>query len=198
MQNLLSTLSNSSYDLSSCLSNRSNRGQCSLDMNTRKFKCQCDSDFVGLSCQTDSRPCSSYPCLNNATCSNVNSTEFVCNCQRYYFGKYCENRVDLCRNMSCLNKGHCSINGNVAVCKCTIGYYGNECELEETSVKIVKSVQTLSITIAFLCIGFTILIVVSNDFWNFYLPRQRKKKVNFRKIKHYDSKQRRNRSQLKI
>ena len=181
MQQLILILATSSYDLSSCLVNCSNNGICLFDTYTQKYLCRCLTNFVGPSCQTDTRACSSYPCLNNATCLNYpvngSSSTFKCVCDTNYFGTYCENKVDLCENRKCSNKGYCFINSTDSpYCKCFIGYSGNQCDIELTSAKIVYRAQISSILICVVCIALTVLTVVLNDACNIWINNKENKK----------------------
>jgi hypothetical protein len=184
----MNILSNSQYDLSACLKNCSNNGICLLNITNQKYSCQCFNNFNGISCQFDSRSCSYYPCLNNGTClnSNLNSTEFVCQCKLNYYGVFCENKIDLCQNQTCSNNGYCFINNTQPICKCFNGYNGDKCELENVSVKILRVVRISSFLICGLTIGFTIFLVVSNDIWNFFMIKKKKKqKVYSKNIKRF-------------
>ena len=171
-------------DLSACLSNCSNQGICILDSLMNTYICQCNQYRNGLSCQSDTRPCSSGPCLNNGTCLNLNlnSTEFECQCKLNYYGVFCENKIDLCQNQTCSNNGYCFINNTQPICKCLNGYNGDTCELEKVSVKILRVVRTSSILICGSTIGFTIFLVVSNDIWNFFLIKKKKKQKVYSKV----------------
>ena len=115
--------------------------------------------------------------MNNGTCmnSNINETElFKCECQSNYFGVYCEHEIDLCQNKTCSDHGYCAFYDSVPVCKCFTGYNGIYCEQEEASTKLVHRVQLTSILICAICIGSTILIVISSDIWNLFISSDKK------------------------
>ena len=105
---------------------------------------------MGRACQTDSRPCSSNPCLNNGTCSNINNdTSFECTCQNpnLFYGIYCENKLDLCLNntdICYMNQGYCVMNDTQPVCKCLMDYYGAKCELMSSSLVVRKAIINVS------------------------------------------------------
>ena len=173
----MNILSNSQYDLSACLKNCSKNGICLFDSAIQKYSCQCFNNFNGISCQFDSRSCSYYPCLNNGTClnSNLNSTDFACQCKFNYYGVFCENKIDLCQNQTCSNNGYCFISETIPICKCFNGFNGDKCEIESVSVKISRGVKIFSILICALTMGFTIFLVVTNDIWNFFVIKKKKK-----------------------
>ena len=98
----ISSLLNSNYDLNGCIVNCSNNGQCKFDFLNNQYICSCFFSYLsGYACQIDTRPCSSNPCLNNATCvnysisSNSNSSSFRCVCDKYHRGTYCESEIDM-------------------------------------------------------------------------------------------------------
>ena len=98
MTQFLAILANQKGDLNSCLPNCSSSGVCSL--RNGLIGCQCFEYFTGSSCKFDTRPCSSSPCLNNATCTNsLNATfaSFECECQQTFYGLNCENQINICK-----------------------------------------------------------------------------------------------------
>ena len=141
------------------------------------YECGCDPYFSGKACQYDSRPCSSGPCLNNGTCVNINNdTSFQCECQQTFFGLNCENQINICQNKTCGGKGYCFNDQNEPKCKCFTGYSGDECETVSTFVKLVRPVVQISTSlICFIVIGTTIVLIISNDVWNYFMARYRKK-----------------------
>ena len=143
------------------------------------YECGCNTYFSGSACQYDSRPCSSGPCLNNGTCTNVqglNSTlSFECECQNTYYGTNCEKQIDVCQNKTCNGKGYCFNRQNEPKCKCFSGYSGDECDLKSTFVKIAQSVQLVMSVICFIVIGTTISIILLNDAWNIFFIGKNKK-----------------------
>ena len=164
--------------------NCSNHGECKIDPDTLELVCQCLSNFAGTSCQTDSKPCSQNRCLNNATCINVNNmTSYQCECEsKLYYGRYCENKVNLCENKTCSGHGYCVVvNGSEPECKCYYGFYGDACDYENLTKKIVKGVQTTSAVIAFIVLALTVFIILSNDGWNLFLERFRRRYRNKKK-----------------
>ena len=190
IQATLQVLSTCTYDVSGCLTNCSNNGQCGLNPKTQQYACQCFSTFVGSACQTDSRPCSSFPCFNRGTCFDLmNETIPIYRCEcnlDMFYGKQCEKTVNMCKNVTCSGHGICkmtSSGGNE--CKCQKGYEGDECDLEEMSLKIVKVAKTSSVTIVCISFGVTIFTIVANDIWNFCLMRKEKRDKKKTIIKHF-------------
>ena len=156
-------LLNSNYDLSGCIVNCSNRGLCKFDLVNNNFICSCNSIYLsGYACQIDTRPCSSNPCLNNATCVdysnsgyynmsriiNANSSSFYCLCDQYYKGTYCESKIDVCLNETCSSNGNCFDLNNKAKCKCFSMYSGDKCESESNELKTVKTIISLASILA--------------------------------------------------
>ncbi len=175
---LLDILTQQTSDISGCLLQCSSQGQCQLNQNTQMYECGCKTYFSGSACQYDSRPCSSGPCLNNGTCTNVqglNSTlSFQCECQNTYYGENCEKQIDICQNKTCNGKGYCFNSQNEPKCKCFSGYSGDECDLTSATVKLVQSVQFTSSLVCFIVIGTTILILILNDLWNCFIRKRNK------------------------
>ena len=171
LQKLLDILE-SNTDVNSCLSNCTNQGVCKLDNQTQKYLCECNPFYTGTKCETDRRPCSLNKCLNNSTCINsLNSTSFTCQCplNGIYYGQYCENVKNLCENVTCSSHGYCiQSQSGLTSCKCYKGYEGDKCDIISNSLKIVQGVQWTSTII---CIGAIILfwiLVICNDFLNFF------------------------------
>ena len=168
-----------------CLTNCSNNGICLLNSTLDKYSCNCSNNFNGESCQFDLRPCSKYPCLNNGTCinKNVNTNEFECKCLTNYYGIYCENKKDLCLNETCSNNGYCFVNdSNLPFCNCFNGYDGHKCDLEGSSVKVLKNVRIISILICAFIFVFVIFLIISNDIWNYCMIKKQTKTFTEKKI----------------
>ena len=157
-----------------------------MDEKNSKYSCKCFIHFIGSSCQTDSRPCSKYPCLNNGTClnTNINETEFECKCKNNFYGLYCENKIDLCQNQTCSNNGRCIMNNSLTTCKCNNGFNGDNCELENESIKILRGIRIVSLLICAITIGLTVFLIIFNDCWN-YLIKSKKRSKKFQSMKIY-------------
>lgn len=143
------SLFNLGYDLSGCLVNCSNNGRCNFDITLNAFYCVCDSIYSsGSACQLDTRPCSSNPCLNNASCfdysnflnnnlSIMTNTTFNCLCDKYHEGLYCESKIDLCKNETCSGNGICQDLNNKPTCKCFSLYLGEKCDQQSSELRAV-------------------------------------------------------------
>ena len=166
--------------MTGCLTNCSQNGDCIFDTTTQTFSCKCLPHFKGSSCQNDERPCSSYPCLNNATCINTNMNNsrlsFTCECQKENYGSYCENKINLCEYKNCSSNGYCRVSDLKAECKCLINYYGENCEYEASQIKMIKNVQTTSLAICFTTICVFCLIIILNDVSNIFIFTTKKTK----------------------
>jgi hypothetical protein len=164
-------------DLSSCLANCSNQGVCVIN-SQQQYICQCNQYRTGVSCQSDTRPCSSGPCLNNGTCSNINNdTSFQCTCQNeLFYGRHCENLINLCLNSTICtqNQGHCQINGTQPMCKCFKGYSGANCETISASLVITQSIISASTIIAIAVLTCFALMVFVFDYTKFCLMKKKK------------------------
>jgi hypothetical protein len=173
---LNNVLTNYTGGLSECLANCSHQGICVLN-SFEQYVCQCNQFRMGASCQTDSRPCSSNPCLNNGTCSNLNnSTSFYCTCQNpdLFYGIYCENKKDLCKNNAekCFkSQGFCIMNETQPLCKCFIDYSGSNCEIMSTSLFVRKSIINVSTLIAILVLVIFIVLLFCFDFTKYFFTK---------------------------
>jgi hypothetical protein len=158
----------SGIDLTNCLVNCSNKGSCSYE--NRTIVCNCLANYTGTSCQKDLRPCSSFPCLNNGTCTdNVTAQTYTCACNsQLYYGDNCENRVNLCANVTCSGAGYCKKVNNQAVCSCNYGFSGANCSIVATKTKITKMVNWAATLIAILFMIFVYLYVLAMDADKFY------------------------------
>lgn len=192
----------SSYtdDLTGCLVNCSNHGLCSVNTQN-KLVCACFGSYVGSSCQADSRPCSTSPCLNNATCvdtydSVTGQYSFTCHCDPFHYGANCQNEVDLCINETCSGNGRCVVNASfVPSCDCFQMFSGEHCELQSQSLKKVKQITSAASIIAILSIVITYAYVLLSDLHTFlttpekFLPHMIKKKAeNLPKTVHIEYK----------
>jgi len=65
------------------------------------YVCNCSNDYIGKNCSEKLVPCSSNPCHNSGTCSNIYSDKpptFSCKCPDEYSGRTCKIYVDPCKN----------------------------------------------------------------------------------------------------
>ena len=170
IQVVLHFLESSQYDLSSCLTSCSNQGGCSFDALAQQYVCSCNSGFVGESCQTDQSPCARAKCLNNGTCLNVNGdTSYECQCSsEVFYGEFCQYKKNLCENRTCSMNGNCLVNHTESHCKCFTGFSGDECQLEETSLKIAKGVKVTATIICIVCLVAFGCIVVCSDVLDYF------------------------------
>jgi hypothetical protein len=156
-----------------------------------KYICQCNQYRSGKACQTDTRPCSSNPCLNNGTCSNLNNndTSFECTCQNsnLFYGIYCENKFDLCQNNTidvCVspNQGYCFMNGSQPMCKCILGYSGVRCEIVSTFLTVRKYIIDSSTILAIIVLICFLLMVLFFDYTRYFMSikpiKKKTKKVS--------------------
>ena len=89
-----------------------------------------------------------------------------------YYGTYCEKKVNLCLNKSCSGHGYCiMVNESTPICKFFKGYQGDMCDQEDSGKNLVKGVQTTSVIIAFIVLGLTIFLILSNDGFNLFIKR---------------------------
>jgi preprotein translocase subunit SecG len=159
----------------------------------QQYICECNQYKTGGACQSDSRPCSSNPCLNNATCLNVinqmNQSKFQCNCSNpnLYYGIFCENKFDLCQNSSvCFNnQGYCVVNDTQPMCKCLMGYSGVNCEILSSALSAKKVITKTTTIIAIVVMGLFILLVIFFDYTKYFLMKNKKSiKKNKTELKH--------------
>ena len=184
-------LLNSNYDLSGCLVNCSNNGQCKFDSLINNFFCSCSSIYLsGYACQIDTRPCSSNPCLNNATCvdySNsanynmssllsTNSSSFYCLCNQYHKGYFCELEIDVCQNETCSSNGNCFASNHMPKCKCFNMYSGDKCEFESSDLKTVKAMISFTTFLAIIIIVLFYCVFVLMDITKYFCKRLHKGK----------------------
>ena len=180
-------LLNSNYDLSGCIVNCSNNGICSYDAGLNNFYCLCAGYYTGQACQFDSRPCSSNPCLNNATCidytnsvsynmtsiiSSSNSSEFYCSCSQYYTGTYCETKIDICQNETCSGNGNCIDKKSIPICECFALYQGDKCEIQSSELKAIKTIVTFTSIIAIITVVSFYCCIVLLDISKYFMKNK--------------------------
>jgi hypothetical protein len=178
------SLLNSNYDLNGCIVNCSNSGQCKFDFLINNFFCSCNSIYLsGYACQIDLRPCSSNPCLNNATCvdfsnsGSYSSSLFSCVCDEYYEGFYCESKIDVCQNETCSSHGYCLDVNNKAKCACSSMYWGERCEMESNELKTAKEIISIASILAVVIIILFYIFIFLLDVAKFCCERKAKKRI---------------------
>ena len=164
---VLALLSSSTSNINGCLSNCSSAGFCKQNPTTYQYECNCVGYYAGSDCSSDIRPCSSSPCLNNATCddftsnSNLTSTEYVCNCLPNYYGSQCEYKLNLCINQTCSGNGLCIDLGSNTSCKCKMYFSGDFCEIESNELKTLKQIISMTTIIAYIVFAlFTVMVLL--------------------------------------
>jgi len=179
------TSSASGSGLTSCLLSCSNKGKCRQDSSTGKLYCACDeSYFTGDSCQYDIRPCSSSPCLNGASCSNIfdtNSSLFECNCRSAFYGTNCQNIKDLCENLTCIKgQGTCRIDyGNSdpsSSCMCLKGYLGEDCSQISTSLQVHNAIVSVTTILTILIISLFWAFILFMDYLKYFVIKNKRAK----------------------
>ena len=160
-------LSNADQDMTGCLLNCSLNGVCRVDSVTLKYRCECNEYFVGASCSIDTRPCSSFPCMNNGKCLQTTETNVTYTCQcddtRVYTGQRCEIKVNVCLNETCSTNGVCKDIQNEPKCQCFAQYSGDKCQTKSTLLNAIRITKTLSLTTAIAAFASLALIVVFLD-----------------------------------
>ncbi|KAJ7332389.1 hypothetical protein JRQ81_014569 [Phrynocephalus forsythii] len=92
--------------------------------------CHCP-DSLQDCVQTGYDPCSSSPCLHNATCSSAaGNLNFTCSCPLGYTGATCEVATGTCDWHFCMHGGTCHDKVDGVACLCAEGYTGTYCERE--------------------------------------------------------------------
>jgi hypothetical protein len=170
-------------DPNGCLLNCSNNGIC--EFKDRKFECFCNQYFVGSSCDIDTRVClRTNTCVNNSTCvdyslnNSLSLNEYYFKCEsNLYYGTHCEYKTDVCLNVKCSNNGNCVDFEDRSYCECYNNFYGEFCENQSASLKMIKSVSIVSACIAAILIVLLFLFFIFLD-----LFKVARKKFRLRKI----------------
>jgi hypothetical protein len=158
-------------DITQCLLNCSNNGKCAYINETNNFVCLCFQNYTGSLCNIDKRPCNlaKLQCINNGICINnrINNNNddynFTCNCSYPFYGDRCQFKINICKNITCSNKGICKIvNNTIPMCKCFNGYSGDNCEISNTKIMIIKAVSftSVGISIAFFVCFISLIIYI--------------------------------------
>ena len=165
-------LLNSNYDMGGCIVNCTNHGSCVFDSANNKFVCACDAYYTGTACEIDTRPCSSSPCLNNATCvdlfSNSSTSVFSCECGISYEGVYCQNKINVCANETCSSNGVCEDVNSLPKCKCFSMYEGDKCSTQSNQLKTIQSLISMTSIIAIIVIVCFYLMIIVMDLITFF------------------------------
>lgn len=135
-----------------CKNNTCTNGNC-VSVGTSRHKCVCYDGWVGARCRIRRIDhCSTEPCLNGGTCTNIpshvnrssNSTlGYSCNCPFGFIGNSCEledviddpplPKIDVCKQLSnlCENGGICQPEQKYLgayKCICPPGFLGRRCQ----------------------------------------------------------------------
>ncbi|XP_066515899.1 protocadherin Fat 1a isoform X2 [Hoplias malabaricus] len=83
----------------------------------------------GCRLQPPTPACSSNPCSNGGTCTELASKGFFCKCSPLFMGSHCELSVNPCSSNPCLYGGTCIPHGDDFYCQCRGQYSGQRCQL---------------------------------------------------------------------
>ncbi|XP_059585323.1 protein crumbs homolog 1 [Alligator mississippiensis] len=118
---------------SRCLSNSCQKNS-TCDAAAKDDSCHCADisvDILGENCNKTYDPCSSSPCLQNATClSTSGNLNFTCECPAGYSGATCEMAISMCDTNFCQHRGTCQNGMDGLTCLCSAGYTGTFCETD--------------------------------------------------------------------
>ncbi|KAK7504966.1 hypothetical protein BaRGS_00003994 [Batillaria attramentaria] len=77
---------------------------------------------------TTENDCTSLRCVHNSVCKADPINGFTCECRPGYSGDACSQVPDACLAKGCHEDSVCILNGNDAVCICTLGRGGDTCD----------------------------------------------------------------------
>ncbi|XP_052244854.1 adhesion G protein-coupled receptor L4-like [Dreissena polymorpha] len=93
------------------------------------YRCSCANGFTGTNCEAEIMECSSNPCQNGATCSEL-LDGYLCKCANGFTGTHCQTEILECSSNPCKNGASCAEQIAGYRCFCAIGFTGTHCELE--------------------------------------------------------------------
>lgn len=126
----------------------STNGRCTTFANTGQFFCQCYPNWFGPTC-TRAQKCN---CSPDSICIGTSKNKSICVCPVHKFGQRCYLSNNLCQQPQrkrCRNGGQCIPRDHripvdePTVCLCSDGFYGNECEYNETKIDVLILVPNL-------------------------------------------------------
>lgn len=104
---------------------------------TIHFECHHHFFFLAFSCETNIDDCSSSPCRNNATCTDL-VDGYRCHCGKDFIGFDCSRSInETCLGTvhSCQNNGTCQLLSDSLYvdqpkveCQCQLGFFGQWCQ----------------------------------------------------------------------
>ncbi|XP_046699501.1 protocadherin Fat 1a isoform X1 [Silurus meridionalis] len=73
--------------------------------------------------------CTSEPCTNGGTCTDLPNGGYFCKCSALFMGSHCEVSISPCSSNPCLYGGTCVPRGDDFSCQCRGQYSGQWCQL---------------------------------------------------------------------
>ena len=92
------------------------------------YYCLCAAGYSGIRCETDVNECTSQPCTNGGTCTDL-PNGFTCACVSGFSGWRCQTDINECSSNPCLT-GICVDLVNGYSCACPTGLTGPACDID--------------------------------------------------------------------
>uniref|UniRef100_A0AAR2L2E2 FAT atypical cadherin 1a n=1 Tax=Pygocentrus nattereri TaxID=42514 RepID=A0AAR2L2E2_PYGNA len=83
----------------------------------------------GCSLPPPAPACTSNPCSNGGTCTELPNGGYFCKCSALFMGTHCEVSISPCSSNPCLYGGTCVPRGDDFYCQCRGQYSGQRCQL---------------------------------------------------------------------
>ena len=121
---------------------RKGHGQCASFLNSGKYFCRCEAGLSGSLC-TIRYQCN---CSTDSLCVGTWKNQSMCVCPTNKYGKRCYLTNQFCQEKGakrCRNNGTCIPRdtrisfGQTTTCSCLDGFYGDECQFNETRIDIL-------------------------------------------------------------
>ena len=79
----------------------------------------------------------------------------------------CENKVNVCFNRTCSLQGRCYADGTIPKCRCFKFFSGEDCEIQSSEVKVMKTQSKTFSSIAIIIVVGIYFTIFTMDYFKY-------------------------------